>query len=509
MIDRSQWWELSGEGPSEINFDLLEYFVDGNAGRYKEVEVHIEVEHVVSTRVLGAKSYVIDGAEELSHGIFIRTNYSHYENKDGDIKVETGDRGRFAVHLCGGARHCVSGKYPGWATLHPLRVRRTRWGTLPQERRSLPVRSRVVGDRPRETEVAGAAGGALVLAGGGDGRDRDGDGRRPAPGGAPNRVEATLRALEPLPAAGGATRAGGRFFDDEREPGGPIDDDPGTTPAGSVRGGGPKVDGDKPGMPPAQVEELKKKLQQARAKLPPKDDDKPQGTIGFFTELQTRTNAYFDKLLARAKQKKEDRRRQRARRRRGRDSRSPSHGEDDVSSSSSTSTDLEEVFRRSRRSGKDLADLAKRAPGLLTRTMIRRIRDYLQTHRATTSAEELDTNTSVFWQTVMMPQTSGMPPRSQRELRTAFFLMDLLLAGKTVEALDTLSQRIKAIETASEEVHWGGASLMELVPDSNMSLRSMGERAQVARTQRDTARLLGAHPRGRSRSRSPGHGRTE
>jgi hypothetical protein len=506
MFDRSQWWELSGEGSAGVGLDLLDYFVDAGSSRYKEVEVHIEVEHVVSTRVLGSKSYVVEGTEELSSGIFIRSNYSHYESRQGDIKVESGDHGRFAIHLCGGIRHCHQGKYPNWATLHPLRVRRSRWGTLPLEKKDQPLRAREMGTSPGPAEVSGPAGGALVLACGPAAAQPGvlGIDQRRAAG--PSRVEAALRDLE----GGGAPPAGERRFfadDYDRKEGEAVD--AGVTPEGSVRGDAARPALAKPPMDPEKVDELKKKLERARAGLKGEGQPKPQGTLGFFTELQTRSNACLERLKARAAQKKEEQRRQRARRRRGRDSRSPSPGEGEASSSSEASTDLEQVFRRSRRSGKDLADLAKRAPGLLTRTMIRRIRDYLQTHRATCSAEELDTNTSVFWQTVMLPQSASMPARSQRELRTAFYLIDLLLAGKTVEALDTLSQRVKAIETASEEGHWGAAALMELVPDANLSLRSQGERAQVARSQRDAARLLGASSRGRSRSRSPGHGKAE
>ena len=61
--------------------------------------------------------------------------------------------------------------------------------------------------------------------------------------------------------------------------------------------------------------------------------------------------------------------------------------------------------------------------------------------------------------------------RSTRELKTLGTILDLLAVGSPSKAADVIAQRIKAVERASHESHWGSAQFLELLaPEKSMLL---------------------------------------
>jgi hypothetical protein len=78
--------------------------------------------------------------------------------------------------------------------------------------------------------------------------------------------------------------------------------------------------------------------------------------------------------------------------------------------------------------------------------------------------------------TVLLPslgQKAGL--RSTRELKTLGGILDHLAAGAPSKAADVVCQRIKAVERATHESHWGAAQFLELLPPENSLLLERDE----------------------------------
>ena len=78
--------------------------------------------------------------------------------------------------------------------------------------------------------------------------------------------------------------------------------------------------------------------------------------------------------------------------------------------------------------------------------------------------------------TVLLPslgQKAGL--RSTRELKTLGAILDHLAAGAPSKAADVVCQRIKAVERATHESHWGAAQFLELLPPENSLLLERDE----------------------------------
>ena len=68
--------------------------------------------------------------------------------------------------------------------------------------------------------------------------------------------------------------------------------------------------------------------------------------------------------------------------------------------------------------------------------------------------------------TVLLPslgEKAGV--RTRRELKTLTKVLDSLVRGDPAGAADVVAQRVKALERASHEAHWGTAQYLELLPD--------------------------------------------
>eukprot|EP00435_Cladocopium_sp_Y103_P021215 s2664_g5.t1 len=84
--------------------------------------------------------------------------------------------------------------------------------------------------------------------------------------------------------------------------------------------------------------------------------------------------------------------------------------------------------------------------------------------------------------TVLLPslgQKAGL--RSTRELKTLGTILDQLASGCPSMAADTVTQRIKAVERATHEGHWGAAQHLELLAPENTMLIEKDEEMFMAR----------------------------
>ena len=91
---------------------------------------------------------------------------------------------------------------------------------------------------------------------------------------------------------------------------------------------------------------------------------------------------------------------------------------------------------------------------------------------------------------VLLPaQGTAIGPRSERELRTLAMAIDLILEGNIARALDVLSQRFKAVESASGEGGWSVSRHLELLPEGRVTSVSAKEREAMQRQENAEMRL--------------------
>ena len=77
--------------------------------------------------------------------------------------------------------------------------------------------------------------------------------------------------------------------------------------------------------------------------------------------------------------------------------------------------------------------------------------------------------------------------------------LDLLLSGEVVQTLDTLVQRLKAVEMASSESSWVVAQHLELIPPAKASAILDQERATATKEAQKALKLQ----QGLDRQRKP------
>ena len=84
--------------------------------------------------------------------------------------------------------------------------------------------------------------------------------------------------------------------------------------------------------------------------------------------------------------------------------------------------------------------------------------------------------------TVLIPslgEKAGM--RTVRELKTLGVILDHLAVNQFAKAADVVTQRIKALERATHEKHWGAAQFLELLPPEGTMLLDRDEEMYLAR----------------------------
>ena len=84
--------------------------------------------------------------------------------------------------------------------------------------------------------------------------------------------------------------------------------------------------------------------------------------------------------------------------------------------------------------------------------------------------------------TILLPSLGAkVGLRSTRELKTLGRILDLLAGGFPSKAADVVAQRIKAVERATHEAHWGAAQFLELLPPENSMLLEKDEEMFVTK----------------------------
>ena len=85
-------------------------------------------------------------------------------------------------------------------------------------------------------------------------------------------------------------------------------------------------------------------------------------------------------------------------------------------------------------------------------------------------------------------------PRTLRELRTLVHTLDLLIQGKVAEAMDVISQRVKALERAQVDGHWDAAQWLELIPTGAVQLVPRQESRYAMREAEEESKLRARRP---------------
>eukprot|EP00435_Cladocopium_sp_Y103_P067141 s738_g29.t1 len=111
--------------------------------------------------------------------------------------------------------------------------------------------------------------------------------------------------------------------------------------------------------------------------------------------------------------------------------------------------------------------------------------------------------------TVLLPSLGSKAGlRSIRELKTLGGILDHLAAGSLSRAADVVSQRIKAVERATHEGHWGAAQFLELLPPENSMLLERDEEMYLAKEYLMDQRLK-TYDRQQSRPEGGGKGKSK
>ena len=155
-------------------------------------------------------------------------------------------------------------------------------------------------------------------------------------------------------------------------------------------------------------------------------------------------------------------------------------------------------------------ELARSQPGALLGQALQQMQTY---DSARSDPTEMTRGSfQRYLQTILFARhtEASMGMRNARELKTLAKTLDHILEGNVPSAADTLVQRWKAVETAVSEGSWSLARHQELLPHQDVGLTGDPERAVLARTELERARLeevtKRASDRGGSRG-AQGHGR--
>ncbi len=95
--------------------------------------------------------------------------------------------------------------------------------------------------------------------------------------------------------------------------------------------------------------------------------------------------------------------------------------------------------------------------------------------------------------------------RNLSEMTTLCSIMDHLALGRYAQAADVVTQRLKAVEMASQDGDWRRASYIELVPEEGASLVSKAEE-QVVQKELESKRSLEGSSSYRGNSQKYGKG---
>jgi hypothetical protein len=126
--------------------------------------------------------------------------------------------------------------------------------------------------------------------------------------------------------------------------------------------------------------------------------------------------------------------------------------------------------------------LALMAPGALSLLALSKMRSYLLASGGAFAAtmthdDSLPPVVSSYLALVYFPShpESKVGLRMSREMKTLGMIADHVLSGRLCEAMDTLLQRLKALELVNEQQTWNQARWLELLPPSDVSAWSREE----------------------------------
>lgn len=142
--------------------------------------------------------------------------------------------------------------------------------------------------------------------------------------------------------------------------------------------------------------------------------------------------------------------------------------------------------------------IGRRLPGTLVAAAIEEASESLISQEGGTWETDVGPLPAIFPRYYRQQLSSRMSPAMARETQTLCQAIDYLLKGRCVEALDLLSQRVKALEMQMTGVHFTVAQQQEILPREMSSISTTPEFQEAARRAREEgkARLEAARPYG-------------
>eukprot|EP00435_Cladocopium_sp_Y103_P018554 s2113_g4.t1 len=167
-------------------------------------------------------------------------------------------------------------------------------------------------------------------------------------------------------------------------------------------------------------------------------------------------------------------------------------GKDSKGSSSSSSSTSEEVEKGDATlfgSSSRVQVIGKRLPGTLAASALEEVAESLVDHEGGLWETQSGPLPALFSRYFKQQLTGRMAPPMARETMTLCHAADLLMRGRTAEALDVLAQRIKALELQSTGVHYTVSQQQELLAREVTSISSTPELFEAAKRAREEGRV--------------------
>eukprot|EP00435_Cladocopium_sp_Y103_P068760 s228_g32.t1 len=215
-----------------------------------------------------------------------------------------------------------------------------------------------------------------------------------------------------------------------------------------------------------------------------------------------------DKLAEQEKKKAEERERAgtekgRNKKKKGKDKRQRrrrSSSSKESSSRSESGGSSESLFRSASVWGGDLWRLAKKKPGRLTEMSLKEMTRYLagQADQGLSQGAWEHQKVLAYLNQIVLtnypPSTIGI--RAHRELVTLATAIDELLSSRSLQCLDLLMQRFKAVQASLADGHWSLARHYELIPMTGAQLTKEAESEIATKAEARSLKLQEAVTRG-------------
>ena len=226
---------------------------------------------------------------------------------------------------------------------------------------------------------------------------------------------------------------------------------------------------DFPPDPPGQQEKKEKEKKRSRS---PMGSKKPKGLAAHLASQEEKKKAALKDSKSKGKKKKKKRSKKKGRK---------ESSSESVSSGSYSDSSGSLFHDASARGGVELWKLAKKKPGRLTEAALKEMSRYLAgQHELGAESEGWQGQRVLAYLNQIV--FSNHPPskigvRAHRELITLGTCIDYLLTSQTLQCLDVLMQRLKAVELSIQDGNWNLARHFELIPPSAAQLSQEAERS--------------------------------